>query len=91
MLTMHITAGLELTHCPGALSRSTALSSDPDGGGEEAKWSLNLDPRFASDLDPRSRVESPSVSWCTFLFATLYYRDDPDLWVFVFFFFLFSE
>ena len=37
----------------------TARSSDPDRGCVEAKWSLNLDPRSASDTDPRSRVESP--------------------------------
>ena len=52
----HCTALLNLTHCPWALSRSTARSSDLDRGCEEA--SLDPDHRSASDPDPRSRVES---------------------------------
>ena len=44
-----------------ALLRSTARSSDPDRGRVEAKWSLNPDPRSASDADPGFRVESPHV------------------------------
>ena len=57
------TSGLDLTHCPGALSRSTAGSPDPDWGRVKAKWSLNPDSLTASDLDPRSHVhvESPNV------------------------------
>ena len=39
---MHWTAGLDLTHCSGVLSCSTAASSpDPDWGRAEGKWSLN--------------------------------------------------
>ena len=48
-----------------ALSRSTSRNSDPDRGRVEAKWSLNPNPRSASDADPRSRVESPSDSVTT--------------------------
>ena len=43
------------------LSRSTARSLDSDQGRAEAKWSLNPDPKSASDADPRSRVESPNI------------------------------
>ena len=34
-------------------------SSDPHQGCVEAKWSLDLDLQSASDLDPKSHVESP--------------------------------
>ena len=58
----HCTAGLELTSTLlRALSRRTARSSDPDRCRVEAKWSLNPDPRSASDSDPKSRVESPYI------------------------------
>ena len=61
----HCTAGLDLTHCPRALLRSTARSLDPDQDHVEAKWSSEPDPWSASDPDPRSGVESPfvAVTW----------------------------
>ena len=37
------TTGLDLTHCPRALSRSTAGRLDPDRDHVEAKWSLDPD------------------------------------------------
>ena len=61
---MSSTRHADYVHCtawPRALARSTARSSDPDRGRMETKWSLNSDPRSASDTDPRSRVESPYV------------------------------
>ena len=57
----HCTAGLDLTHYPEALSRSTARGSDSERGRVDEKWSLDLIPRSASDPNPRSRVESPCV------------------------------
>ena len=42
----HCIAGLDLTHCPGA------LSSDPDRGRVEAKWYLDT---------PSACVESPNM------------------------------
>ena len=57
----HETAGLVLTHCPGALSRNPACSSNPDWGCVGAK--LNPDAWSASDKDPRSRVESPIMNY----------------------------
>ena len=56
---VHCTAGLNLTLCPGALSRTKVCSWSPS---VEAKWSLDPDPRSASDPDPRSGVESPIVT-----------------------------
>ena len=43
---MHCTAGLDLTHCPGALSHSTARSLDPDCGfvGQSGLWIRIPDP-----------------------------------------------
>ena len=63
----HCTAGLDLrlTHYPGALPRSTACSSDPDRGCVEAKWSLNLDPRSASDPDPYPMWRAPFLTQAT--------------------------
>ena len=61
--TTGCTAGLDLTHYPGALSHSTArsLDPDPDWGSVEAKWSLDPYHRWSAlDLDSRSHVESPS-------------------------------
>ena len=54
----HCTVELDFTHCH---ARSIARSSDPDRGRAEKKWSLNADPRSASDPDPSSRVESPNI------------------------------
>ena len=51
----HCTARLDFTHT------FIALSSDPDGGRVEAKWSSDADPQSALDPDPRSCVESPYV------------------------------
>ena len=50
----HCTAGLDVTHCLGALSCSTAHSLDPDRGCVETKWSVDPDPRSVSD--PGSKV-----------------------------------
>ena len=43
------------------LRAAAACSLDLDRGRVEAKGSWDPDPRFASDLTPRSRVESPNV------------------------------
>ena len=61
---LHTARRLRALHCwtgSHALSRSTARSTDPDWGRVEAKWSLDQDPRSASDPEPRSRVESLDV------------------------------
>ena len=52
----HCTAGLDVTHCPEALSCSTAHSLDPDQGRVETKtkWFLDPDPRSVSN--PGSNV-----------------------------------
>ena len=55
---LHTARRLRALHC---LTGSHAARHDPDQGHVEANWSLNPDPRSASDADPRSRVESPYV------------------------------
>ena len=69
-----------LTGSAAALSCKTAYSSDPDRGGVQAKWSLDPDPRYASDPDPRSCVESRTIlSEITyFFFLKLGEKNQPE-------------
>ena len=59
---LHCWTGSHAMSYSTALSLSTARISDPGRGRVEAKWSLDLDLRFASDSVSRSRVESPHIS-----------------------------
>ena len=57
----HCTAGLDLMHCHGAQSHSTAHSVDSDRGHIQAKWSLEADLWSVLNSDPWSCVESSNV------------------------------